>query len=474
MADSYDLVVIGAGSTGLSAASTAAQLGARVALVERDRVGGDCTWTGCVPSKALLAAAKVARQMRRADAFGLPPADLPVDLALVMAQVRGAIQRVYQFETPAALAEEGIAVFSGAARFLDPRRLAVDERTLTARRFLICTGARPFIPPIPGLAEIPHLTYETIFDLQELPRRLLVLGGGPIGVELAQAFQRLGSTVTLFEQADRILPVVDSDASAALAEQLTAEGMRLLTGGVVERIAARDGAIAATVAGQVHVGDVLLVAVGRRPYVAELDLARAGVAYSAKGISVDHRLRTSQHHIYAAGDVTGSFQFTHYAGWQGFVAARNALLPGATHGTRPTVPWVVFTDPEVAQVGLAEHEARAQDQHVRVHRWPIERIDRAQTAGESRGFLKLIARSNGTLIGATVVAGMAGELINELALAIERRLTLGDLAATIHPYPTYGFAIQQASAKATIARLTGGWRGRLLAALTRRQPRRQE
>ncbi|MBI3977902.1 MAG: FAD-dependent oxidoreductase, partial [Chloroflexi bacterium] len=449
MTDRFDLVVIGAGSAGLSAASFAARIGARVALVERDRIGGDCTWRGCVPSKALLRIAGVAHAMRRADAFGLPLLGQSVDLAQVMAEVRRAVERVYQFETPAVLAKQGITVIQGPARFLDPHRLAVDGQTLAGRRFVISTGARPVIPPVPGLAETPHLTYETVFALSELPRRLLVLGAGPVGVELAQAFRRLGSQVVLIEQADRVLPVADPDASAALGEQLASEGIRLQLGAAVERIEARDGAVRAIVGADTCIGDALLVVTGRRPNVAGLDLERAGVMHSASGIPVDDHLQTNRRHVYAAGDVTGAVQLTHYAGWQGVVAARNALLPGAARGTRPTVPWVVFTDPEVGQVGLGEREARARGERVVVHRWPIERIDRAQTAGERTGFLKLVARPNGILTGATVVGSAAGELINELALAVDRRLTLADLAATIHAYPTYGFAIQQASAEAT-------------------------
>lgn len=463
----YHLIVVGAGAAGLAAATFAAQLGVRVALVEADRIGGDCTWTGCVPSKTLLTAARLAEDMRGATTFGLPAINPQVDLGQVMAQVRETVQRVSQFESPEVLARQGIEVVFGSARFLDPYRLDVDGRTFQSRHFVLATGARPLIPPIPGLAEVPHFTHQTIFTLQELPRRLLVLGAGPAGVELGQAFQRLGSAVTLLERAGRVLPAADPDASAVLATQLTEEGMRLRLGATVERIESRDNHIALSVAGNVCCGDALLVATGRRPNVDGMGLERAGVVHSAERVAVDEYLRTSQRHIYAAGDVTGAPQFTHHAAWQGFVAARNALLPRVSRGTRVVVPWTVFTSPEISQVGLSEHEARLRGERVRVQRWPIERIDRAQTVGEQAGFLKLVSRPDGRLVGATVVARQAGELINELAVALEHQLTLGKLASTLHSYPTYSFAIQQASAEAAIDQLTKGWKGRLLRLLAR-------
>ncbi|MBI4318603.1 MAG: FAD-dependent oxidoreductase [Chloroflexi bacterium] len=464
----YDLVVIGAGSAGLTAASFAARLGARVALVERHRIGGDCTWTGCVPSKALLKAAKVAQDMRRAAEFGLPPVYPTIDLKRVMARVRGVIESVYQFETPEALGAKGIDVILGAPRFVDPTKISVDGRVIHAKHFIICTGANPFFPTIPGLADTPCLTYESIFGLEELPRRLIVLGAGPVGVELAQAFQRLGSSVTLIGRPDRILPIADREASAVLADQLSADGVRILTGAEVTKIESRDGALLAFAGKEECAGDALLVAVGRWPNVGGLELERAEIDYTAQGIRVDAHLHTSQRHIYACGDVIGSFQFSHYAGWQGAMAARNALLPGSSRGIRPTVPWVVFTDPEIGQVGISEKQSRDENMPTKVHRWPLERIDRAQTEGEHDGFLKLITGPNGRLLGGTVVASSAGELINELSLAIEKRLNVSHIATTIHAYPTYGFGIQQASAEAVASRLINGWRKRLLSVLVRR------
>lgn len=470
MTERYDVVVVGAGSAGLSAAGFAAQLGSRVAIVERDRVGGDCTWSGCVPSKALLHAARLAQKMRGAGTFGLGVADGPIDLGRVLGSVQATVERVAALESPEILAEDGIELVCGAARFVDAHNVDVAGRTLSGRRFIVCTGAEPVIPPIPGLVQTPHLTYQDVFQLRTLPARLLVLGAGPVGVELAQAFQRLGTEVTVFEQEDRILPVADPDASVVLAAQLRDEGMRLLTRARIEGVEGRDGRVSVEVGGVSYGADALLIAGGRHPRVQGLGLEEAGVAFNPKGIVVDARLRTSQRHIYACGDVTGSWQFTHYAAWQGFMAARNALLPGASRGQRPA-PWAVFTDPEVAQVGLTEKEARARWSNVGVEVWPGERIDRAQTAGESRGFLKLVSRANGTLVGATVVGTAAGEVANELALALDHGLRLQDLAQSIHIYPTYGSAIQQASAAAAVRRLTAGWQGRFLRTLVKRWPR---
>ncbi len=470
MAKSYDLVVIGGGSAGLTAASTARRLGARVALVERDRLGGDCTWTGCVPSKALLHAAKVAHQMRHADAVGLDPVDPQVDLSAVMASVRAAVERVHAFETPDALTQAGVEIVPGRARFRDCHALDVEGRILLSKRFVICTGSEPALPPIPGLSGVPKLTYNDVFDLKELPTRLLVLGGGPVGVELAQAFRRLGSHVTIIQRGGHLLTFADPEAGSILECALMREGVRVCASTQAERVEGTEEGVRVTTSSGSFEGDKLLVALGRRPSLMSLGLEAAGVEYTERGVAVDDRLRTSQPHVYAAGDVTGSFQFTHYAAWQGGTAARNALLPGSGCGTRESVPWVIFTDPQIGQAGLTEHEARERSGRIRIHRWPVGRIDRAQTVGEQEGFIKLVSKTDGTLLGATVVAGAGEELANELALAVQQKLRLADLARSIHVYPTYGIGIQQLSSEATLARLTRGWRGPALRALVRWRP----
>ncbi|HFD39896.1 MAG TPA: FAD-dependent oxidoreductase, partial [Anaerolineae bacterium] len=387
MNEPYDLLIVGGGSAGLTAADFALQLGARVALVEKRRLGGDCTWSGCVPSKTLLKAARVAHQMRHADRYGLTPVAPDVDLKRVMAHVRSVIASVYEHESPEALRAGGIDVYLGVARFLDPHTLAVGQTRLTARRILLATGAHPYLPPLAGLAETPTLTYETVWALEELPRRLLVVGGGPIGCELAQAFQRLGSQVTLLAGRDRLLPREDPAASRVLEEVLTTEGVELHTLARAERLW-QDGAGIHVAAGETEaVGDALLLVVGRRPNVAGLDLDKAGVAYSRAGIQADANLRTGPRHIYAAGDCLGGPQFTHYAAWQAVMAVRNMLLPGSSSGSTERVPRTTFTDPEVAHVGLSEAQARERfGDAALVSRWDMAQVDRARTEGGTAGF----------------------------------------------------------------------------------------
>lgn len=448
----YDLVVVGGGSAGLTAAGFARRLGASVLVVERDRLGGDCTWTGCIPSKSLLHAAGLAQAARLGAAIGIHSPPPVVDLERVMAAARAASERVYRFESPEVLAEQGIDVAIAEAVFADSKTVLVGGAAVTARRFILCPGAHPAIPPIPGLATTPHITNLDLFRITELPGRLVVLGGGSIGVEIAQAFRRLGSAVTIVEGGPRLLPEADPQASAALTAAFESEGIEIISG--TAAIAARPGpagGVALTVTDREVTGDLLLVAAGRSASLEGLHLDRAGVAFTAAGIEVDDRLRTTAEGIYAAGDaVAGSPQYTHYAGWQGFTAARNALLPAPANGRRANVPWVVFTDPEVAQVGATEAELlQAGTAHV-VRRWPAERNDRAQTRGEEPGFMKFLLEPGGRLLGATLVGSSAGELVNELSLALTQGLKLADLAGAMHAYPTYGFAIYQAAAEAAV------------------------
>jgi pyruvate/2-oxoglutarate dehydrogenase complex dihydrolipoamide dehydrogenase (E3) component len=464
--DSYDLVVIGGGSAGLTAADFAARIGAKV-LIAAEQLGGDCTWTGCIPSKAMIRLARLAHDQSRASSSHIATGEFGVDFPRVMAEVRAAIERVYANETPEVLATRGIEVAVGAVRFLNGETIQVGERRIGAAHFVICTGAGPAIPPIPGLRDVPYLTYETVFELNRLPATTIVLGAGPTGVELAQAFARLGSAMTVIDQRSSVLPDADPEAAAAVQHRLESEGVRVLTSAVVSGVA-NDGARVVLEVGASRLqADALLLATGRQPRTDGLDLSRAGIELHAGAIRVDKNLRTTNPRVNAAGDVTGGFQFTHYAGWQGYVAARNALLPGAQEGVRLNIPWVVFTDPEVAQAGLSEVEARAQFSDVKVHRLELERVDRAQTADERDGFLKLVTRAGGKLVGATVVSVAAGETINELALAIDRGLTLSDLASTIHAYPTFSFAIQQLAAEATFEAAATGIRGQAVRALRR-------
>ncbi len=459
----YDLVVIGAGPAGLVAARFAARVGARVALVELDRIGGDCTWTGCVPSKALLRAARVAHEIRSAAEYGITVGPPVVDMGRVRDYVRRSVERVHAAETPAALEAEGVDVLSGVGRFIDAGTLGVGERRVRGRHFIVATGARPRVPAIPGLSAVPFWTSESVFENDVLPESLTVVGGGPLAAEIAQAYARLGARVTL--AAEQWLPREDEEAREVLRSVLEREGIRIV--GAAAESVRRDGGDGAGVevaaGGEWLRGGRLLVATGRAPNVSDLDLGRAGVEHSAAGVRVDDRLRTNVKHVYAAGDVLGAEQFTHYAGWQGFHAARNALLPGSARGVAAAVPRVTFTDPELAQAGLTAREAAARfGADARVHRWDLERADRAVCDGDTAGFVKLVARRDGTLLGATIVARRAGEVLGEIVLALAKGSRLEDLGAAIHPYPTYGTPLQQIAGDAVLERFLDGTAGKLV------------
>ena len=469
----YDLIVIGAGSAGLVAARFARQLGLSVAMVERSRVGGDCTWTGCVPSKALLKAAGVAHSATAADRFGLSSFRSDVDLSAVMERIRSVISDIYDAESPEALAREGVEVIIGDARFTGPDSVIVDGIDYTARRFLVCTGASPVVPAIPGLEGVDYHTYESVWQLEALPPSLAVIGGGAVGCELAQAFARLGSQVTLVEAADRILPLEDTEASAVIASRFESEGIAAIVGAGARAVTpSAKRAVGASIEltdGRVVEADALLVAVGRHPNVEGLEVESAGVLAGPGGIQTDRHLRTANKRIYAAGDVTGGPQFTHYAGWQAFMAVRNAFLPSNTVAVREHVPRAVFTDPEVAQTGMTEVEARTtHGGKAMVSRWPMSEVDRALTDGEADGFVKVAHLLNGKVLGATIVAPHAGEMVQEWTLAIDRCIRLGDLARSIHVYPTYSMASQQLALSAYSKRLFGGRIGRLLRRLAKR------
>ncbi len=458
--DHFDLVVIGAGSGGLVGARFAAQLGAKVALVEKNRIGGDCTWTGCVPSKALLKAAKVAHEVRTAVRYGVVTSPPTVNMCEVREYVRGAIQAVYRFETPEALAGEGIDVVLGEARFLNDSAIAVGDRTMRSKAFLLTTGARPIVPQVTGLRDVPFITYEQLFENDALPKSLTIVGGGPIGMEMAQAYQRLGAQVTVVS--NHVLPKEDPDVQQLIQRILEREGVRFVSDKA--KSARKDGdAIIVATDQQEARGDVLMIAVGRKPNTEGLDLEKAGVEYSPHGVSVDDRLRTNVKHIYAAGDVTGSYQFTHYAGWQAFQAVRNALLPGSSSGVSSLVPWVTFTDPEVAHIGATEEQARTENgNRICVYRRELRQVDRAVCENDLSGFLKVITKPDGAILGASIVSARAGEAIAEIIVAMKQRMKIGDLAGTIHPYPTYSTAVQQMAAEIAVQHQLSGTSGKLV------------
>ena len=460
-----DICVIGAGSAGLTAARFAARLGKRVALIEADRVGGDCTWTGCIPSKALLHAAKAAHAVRNANRYGISSRDQRVDFGAVMGWVKSAVKEVYAQESPDALRSEGIEVLKGRAEFQDARSLVVDQQEISARHFLVCTGAAPFVPAIPGLEDTPYLTCETFWDLRALPDRLIVIGGGPIGCELAQACQRLGSRVTLVEAMDRLLPNDEPEASQIVAQALRQDGIRLRLSSPVESVgrSIHGAGVLVGARGKTIKGDALLVAVGRRARMDGLGLEKAGIEHSLLGITVDDHLRTSVKHIYAAGDCAGGYQFTHYAGFQGAIAVRNMLLPGRSRGRPHHPPWATFTDPEVAHTGYTEEQARQQfADKLRVSTLPMASVDRAVTDGATDGFIKVVYRDSGTVLGATVVGHHAAEALSVWSIAAVRGLKMRDVAQVMQAYPSLAMGNQHIAWESYLDGLARGITGRVL------------
>jgi pyruvate/2-oxoglutarate dehydrogenase complex dihydrolipoamide dehydrogenase (E3) component len=462
MAEVYDLAVIGAGSGGLTAASFGMEAGADVALIERDRVGGDCTWTGCVPSKSLLKAAKVAHDVRTAGRYGLSASEPRVDFREAMGRVHDIIEEIYAEETPDVLRDTGMDVFLGEAHFVDPHTLAVGDTRFKVRNVVIATGAHPFILPIPGIDEVSYLTSDTVWDLETLPDHLIVIGAGPIGCELSQAFRRLGAEVTLLEALDVVLPRDEPEVSVLMQEVLHSEGVDVRLSHKAEKVSEDEAGIHVTTSDGEVVGDALLMAVGRRPNVEGLDLDAAGVAYSERGIDVNDHLQTSQSHIYAAGDCLGGYQFTHYADWQARVAVRNLLLPGASRGKRDWVPWTTFTEPEVAHAGLTEAEAH--DRHgdaISTVQVALENVDRALAEDDTRGFIKVVHKDSDVL-GVTIVSGRAGESIQEWIHVLDGHLKVRDLASAIHVYPTYSRTNTWAAGRMLETRIRGGLLGWLV------------
>ena len=461
-----DLCVIGAGAAGLSLAAAAVQMGASVVLVEKHLMGGDCLNSGCVPSKALLAAAHAGAGARRAARFGVV-AEPRVDFAAVAAHVRGTIATIAPHDSEERFRSLGVEVIRAAARFTAPDTVEAGGERIRARRFAIATGSRPEVPPLPGLDCVPFLTNETIFSLAALPRHLLVLGGGPVGVELAQAFRRLGAEVTLVERA-RLLPRDEPEAASVLRAALQADGVVLREG--AEATAARldEGGIVLDIGGQPPVaGSHLLVAAGRRPNTEGLGLEAAGIAATPRGITVDSRLRTTNRRVFALGDVAGGPAFTHVAGYHAGIAAQNILFGIPARTSYEALPRVTYTDPEIAQAGLTEAEAREAGHAATAILVPLSGNDRAVAEGATEGFAKLVLGPRGRILGGTLVAPHAGEAIGLVGLAIGRRLGAAALARMMAPYPTVAEALKRA-AGAHFAPALFGARTRLLVGLLQR------
>ena len=446
----YDVVVIGAGSGGLVACKLANGLGKRTALVEGRKIGGDCTWFGCVPSKTLIRSAYVAHQTRLLRDFGLEPkGPIEFDARNVMAHVREVVENDAATHPPESYEAEGINVLLGKARFLDPHTIQVGERTVSSAKFVLCTGSRPFIPPIEGLEDVPYLTNETIFFVESLPRSMLVLGAGPIGIEMAAALNRLGVHVTVIQRSGEILKKDDPELATKLLELLRAEGVEILLETEAVRFGHSDGQITADLKGKAGnrqvTAESVLVSVGRVPNVENLDLEKAGVEYHKKGVKVDKHLRTTARHIYAAGDIVPPYLFTHVAEYEAVIATTNACFGLPIRRTNyDHILWATFTEPELAHAGLTEEEARERHgDSIRVYRWQFKDVDRGKTDLAEDGMSKFVCDRKGRLLGIHILGHAATELMHEAQLAKSLGKPFSKIASVIHAYPSYSDAVRQ-------------------------------
>lgn len=444
-----DICVIGAGSGGLSVAAAAAAFGVDVVLVEKGQMGGDCLNYGCVPSKALIAAAERAHAMNASQPFGVGATGFAVDFARVHDHVHEVIGAIAPHDSVERFEGLGVTVIQAAGRFVDPSTVVAGDATIKARRFVIATGSRPLIPSIPGLERVPFLTNETIFDLKVQPKHLVVIGGGPIGLELAQAHRRLGARVTVVE-AQSALGREDPGMAALVLSRIREEGVDILEKTVVCRVEKEEDRMILTVEAADGERSLdashLLVAAGRTPNVEGIGLDEAGIAYDRRGISVGRDLRSSNRRVYAIGDVAGGYQFTHIAGYHASLVVQALLFRLPVRENRDIVPWVTFTEPELGHVGLSEKHARARyGNKVRVLTASFSGNDRAQTARRTDGSVKLFAGPRGRLLGADIVGHSAGEIVNLLSLALSRKMTMGQIAGFIAPYPSLGEIVKRAA-----------------------------
>ena len=453
------MVIVGGGTAGLVTAAGAAALGAKVALVEREALGGDCLWTGCVPSKALIAFARRKRETGNGQRETWRGA---------VAWLRAAQERIARHDDPARFRAMGVDVVLGPARLLGPGRVDVNGRVLTAKRLVLATGAAPAPPPVDGLEAAGYLTHRTAFDQMALPPSLIIIGGGPIGLEFAQTYARLGAEVTVVEFLPEILPREDPDAARLIRERFEAEGIMVRTGVRVVRVALENGAkVVYGAAGERFAAAELFVATGRRPDLGALEPERAGVEVDRGAVRVDRRLRTTQPGIWAAGDVTGGPQFTHAAEYMARVVVQNALTPIRARADYGLVPRVTFTDPQVAAVGLTAEQAAEAGLRHEVHRYEFRDLDRAITDGADAGFCKVVVKPGGKILGATIVGRGAGELIITLVLAMRHGIPLGRLAGAIYPYPTMSEIVKRTAQQWYRTRYADTWRGRWLRRLVR-------
>ncbi len=444
-----DICVIGAGSGGLSVAAGASQMGASTVLIEKGKMGGDCLNYGCVPSKAMLAAGKAAAAMRAGATFGISPVEPEINHDKVYEHIRSVIGVIEPNDSVERFEALGVNVIAGEARFVTPREVQVADQRVRARRFVIATGSRAAVPPIPGLDGVPFHTNETIFQASRFPEHLIVIGGGPIGCEMAQAHRRLGAKVTVLEMFS-ILPKDDPELVDVVRNALRTDGVDILEGIKISRVERSGDGVSITIMNggvEQHIeGSDLLIAAGRRANVADLNLDAAEIVWTDKGIEVDARLRTTNKHVFAIGDCAGGLQFTHVAGYHAGIVIRNALFRLPAKADHSTVPWVTYCAPELAQVGLSEADARKRHgDNLRILRWPFHENDRAQAERHTAGLIKVVATPKGQILGAGIVGLSAGELIQTWVLAMSSKMKIGAMAGMIAPYPTLGEVSKRAA-----------------------------
>lgn len=432
-----DICVIGGGSGGLSVAAGAVQMGASLVLLEGHKMGGDCLNYGCVPSKALIAAGKHAHAMKTGAPYGVTPVEPVVDYGAAMEHVAGVIKGIESHDSVERFEGLGVKVISEYGRFISPSEVMAGDTVIEARRFVIATGSSPFVPPIPGLDSVEYLTNENLFELRERPEHLLVIGGGPIGMEMAQAHARLGSKVTVLEGI-RALWHFDPDLAAIAVENIRGEGVEIIEGAMVSEIIGWDGVTVKTEDGNEFKGSHILMAVGRKPNIDKLDLDKAGIETHLPGIVVDAGLKTTNKRVYAIGDVAGGLQFTHVANYHAGIIIRSALFGLPAKATEKHIPWATYTDPEIAQVGLTEAQAvEAHGDKIEVLRFEYAENDRARAERNTKGLIKVMVLK-GKPVGASIVGTQAGELIQTWGLIIANGLKIGAVAAMVSPYPTLG------------------------------------
>lgn len=455
----YDMIAIGAGAGGFVSSKVAAGFGKKVAMIEKNRLGGECTNAGCIPSKALLKAAAVAHQAKHLSSYGLESGSEAVSARNVMQYVRGAVKKVYDSHPARVFENAGISVLFGSPRFLDNRRIDLDGRTISSKHFMLCTGSSAFVPALEGLSSTPFFTNENVFEIEELPSSMIVLGGGPIGIELASAYNRLGVAATVVEMGDRILPRDDRELADLLSQRLGSEGLRILTGTRALKAARSGSGIVLTVETRQKEraelrASALLVAVGRKPNVDGLDLEKAGVQYGPKGVLTDAYLRTTAPNIFACGDVAGPYQFSHMTEYQAVLATKNMFLPFRKKVDYNMVAWCTFTDPELAHAGMTEEEAR--ERHggkIKVYRIGYGDMDRGRTDGTEFGMAKYVIGPKGRLLGAHILGERAGDIIHEAQVLRHLDRPFSAIASMIHIYPTYTDVVRQPAKRYYIDRI---------------------